>query len=129
MVWRTPFLILNSTNAKPVASASLIPVQCDEFRNIRRHTHPGQMPQYKHLCRQLMSFTLASTGHCLMQITDEESGDSSPQLEAMRLPIVERRRLMAQQAEAMAPYYVQTSTDRDDWQAGDFLVDQHGIST
>ena len=58
-----------------------------------------------------------------MQITDEESGDSSPQFEAMHLPIVERRRLMEQQAEAMAPYYYQTSTERQDWQATDFSND------
>ncbi len=81
------------------------------------------MPQYKHLCKQLMSFSLASTGYYLMQITDEESGDSSPQLDAMRLPTVERRRLMAQQAEAMAPYYYQNSTERQDWQATDFSND------
>ena len=58
-----------------------------------------------------------------MQITDEESGDSSPQLEAMCLTIVERRCLMAQQAEAIAPYYVQTSTNRQVWQAGNFSND------
>ena len=58
-----------------------------------------------------------------MQITDEESGNSSPQLEAMRLTTAERRRLMAQQAEAIAPYYIQTSTNRQVWQAGNFSND------
>ena len=63
---------------------------------------------------------VATSIHYIMQITDEDRSDSSPQIEAMRLTIAERRRPMAQQAEAMAPYYFQTSTDRQDWQAGDF---------
>ncbi|GEM_PF-2337186 len=44
----------------------------------------------------------------------------SPQLEFMCLPLSERHRIMAQQAEQMTAYYQQTTSERQFWQAGDF---------
>jgi hypothetical protein len=45
----------------------------------------------------------------------------SLQEDFMRLPVAERRRLMAEQAEQMMTYYEQTASERQAWQAGDFV--------
>ena len=46
--------------------------------------------------------------------------ETSPQFEFMLLPLTERRRIMAQQAEQLVMHYTQTETERLAWQAGDF---------
>ena len=45
----------------------------------------------------------------------------SDQEEFMLLPVAERRHLMAEQAEQMVTHYEQTASERQEWQAGDFL--------
>ncbi len=39
----------------------------------------------------------------------------------LRLPIRERKRLLKQQAAIMVDYYQQTASEREEWQAGDFV--------
>ena len=52
---------------------------------------------------------------------DEADADTeSPQLDFLRLPAEERRRVMAQQAAAMVEHYEETAEERREWQAGDF---------
>ena len=76
--------------------------------------------QVQEVLNQLSEAKLAEAYIFLIDLKDRDTDDPSPQIEAMRLTLAERRRLMAQQAEAMAPYYFKTSTERQDWQAGDF---------
>ena len=45
----------------------------------------------------------------------------SPQAKFMRLSTDERRQLLSQQAEQMKDHYEQTESERDKWQAGDFV--------
>jgi len=45
----------------------------------------------------------------------------SPQLEFILLPLAERQRLLAQQAEQRAAHYAPTATEREEWQGGDFI--------
>jgi hypothetical protein len=52
----------------------------------------------------------------------ETSTYSQVQELVMRLPIVERRRLIAEQAKQMAAHYEQTASERQAWQAGDFWL-------
>lgn len=40
----------------------------------------------------------------------------------MMLPLIGRRRRMAEQAAQMAAHYEQTAAERQDWQAGDFRL-------
>ena len=52
----------------------------------------------------------------------------SPQAKFIRLSTDERRQLLSQQAEQMKDHYEQTTDERTEWQAGDFMeVQQHGI--
>ena len=39
----------------------------------------------------------------------------------VQLPLGERRRLLAQQAQQLMTHYEQTASERDEWQAGDFV--------
>jgi len=56
----------------------------------------------------------------LVDLTDNESMEISPQLNFMLLPLSEKRRIMAQQAEQMVSHYEETAQEREVWQAGDF---------
>ena len=57
------------------------------------------------------------------KLTQEDADIRSPQVDFLRLPLEERRRLMAKQAEQMVEHYRQTAEQRLDWQAGDFIDD------
>lgn len=48
-----------------------------------------------------------------------QPGAASLQVEFMRLPVSERRRLFTAQAAEMVAYYEQTTAERQDWQNGD----------
>lgn len=41
----------------------------------------------------------------------------------VRLSYEDRQRVLAQQAEQMAAHYMESASDREAWQAGDFLED------
>ena len=56
----------------------------------------------------------------LVDLIAEESDALSPQIRFMLLPLAERRRIMAQQAEKMITHYEQSAVERQAWQAGDF---------
>ena len=47
-------------------------------------------------------------------------------LEVFRLPIEERRKLLARQAENLVSYYESTAKEREEWQGGDIpgLIEQ-----
>jgi hypothetical protein len=53
-----------------------------------------------------------------------QQDNSSFQVDFMRLPVSERRRLLTQQAAEMVGHYEQTAADRQDWQSGD-LQDEY----
>lgn len=57
----------------------------------------------------------------LVELVKKESQAISPQVQFMFLPLAERQRLMAQQAEKMARHYEASSVERQTWQAGDFV--------
>ena len=56
----------------------------------------------------------------LADLAANETDLSSPQQDFMRLPLSERRRIMAQQAAQMLVHYEQTAAERQAWQGGDF---------
>ena len=56
----------------------------------------------------------------LRELTESDAEATTPQREFMRLPLEERRRLMAEQAQQMVEHYESTAEDRESWQAGDF---------
>lgn len=56
----------------------------------------------------------------LMDLTAKETNQSSPQIDFMRLPLSERRRIMMEQAGQLVTHYAQTASERESWQSGDF---------
>lgn len=77
--------------------------------------------QVQELVEQLPETKLSLAYSLLLELADTEADTLSPQLDFIRLPLDERRRIMAQQAEQIAAHYEQTADERQEWQAGDFI--------
>jgi len=58
----------------------------------------------------------------LTDLTRNERLLSLPQHEFFALPVTERRKLLAQQAEQLVAHYEETSDERSAWQSGDFAA-------
>jgi hypothetical protein len=57
----------------------------------------------------------------LTDLGKSDADATSPQQDFMLLPITERRRLMAEQAQRMITHYEETAAERQAWQTGDFV--------
>jgi hypothetical protein len=57
----------------------------------------------------------------LVDLSASDTDSPSRQEEFMLLPLAERQRLMAEQAKQMVAHYEQTASERQAWQAGDFV--------
>jgi hypothetical protein len=74
--------------------------------------------EVQELVRQLSAEKLPHAYRLLRDLA-EQQGNASAQVEFMRLPVADRRRLLTQQAAEMVSYYQETTADRQDWQTGD----------
>ncbi len=74
------------------------------------------------LVKQLPTTSLQYAYSFLFELADKKA-DVSSQIDFIHLPLDERRRLMAQQAEKMVVHYKQTANERQEWQAGDFIYE------
>lgn len=77
--------------------------------------------QIRKLVERLPATKLPLAYRFLRELVDEETEELSPQARFMRLPLDERRRIMAQQAQEMVSHYKQIAEERQEWQAGDFV--------
>jgi hypothetical protein len=77
--------------------------------------------QVQELIMRLPAAKLSIAYDLLLDLVSSEPDTATSQLNFMLLPLIERRRLMAEQAEQMVAYYEQTKTERQDWQQGDFV--------
>jgi len=59
--------------------------------------------------------------HLLIDLSASDDESLSLQESFLLLPLAERRRLMAEQAEQMVEHYERTASERQAWQAGDFV--------
>jgi hypothetical protein len=57
----------------------------------------------------------------LVKLGAGNTASSSLQEDFLLLPLAERRRLMAEQAKQMIAHYDETASERQAWQAGDFV--------
>jgi len=78
--------------------------------------------QVQDLVKQLPVTKLSLAYNLLRELAEKESDKLSPRFDFMRLPLLERRRIMAQQAERMAPHYERTADERKEWQSGEFIT-------
>jgi hypothetical protein len=76
--------------------------------------------QVQDLVLQLPVQKLWLVYNLLVDLTTNDNDGVSPQQDFMRLPLSERRRIMAQQAAQMVTHYEQTAAERQAWQGGDF---------
>ena len=74
--------------------------------------------EVQQLVTKLPESKLTSAYRLLYALTTETQ---SPQVDFMRLSVDERRQLLSQQAEQMKTHYEQTTDERAEWQAGDFI--------
>ncbi len=72
--------------------------------------------QVQELLTQLPATKLPLAYNLLVDLANTETDVPSPQLDFMRLPLNERRRLMAQQARQMVAHYEETAAERETWQ-------------
>jgi len=73
------------------------------------------------LVRRLPAKKLPIAYHFLVDLCENDTASLSFQQELLLLPLAERRRLIAGQAEQMRNHYTQASSDHQAWQAGDFF--------
>jgi hypothetical protein len=76
--------------------------------------------QVQDLVLQLPPQRLPAAYEMLRELT-EPSGSPSFQADLLRLPLAERHKILARQAEEMKLYYEQNADERAAWQAGDFM--------
>ena len=75
--------------------------------------------QVQALIKQLPPKKLSLAYSLLADLVDKPQHEVSPELNFMLLPLSERRKIMARQAEQMISHYEQTTDERETWQAGD----------
>ena len=76
--------------------------------------------QAQDLVRQLPRQCLPAAYDMLRELTDR-GGTWQSQVDFMRLPLAKRHEILARQAEDLKAHYAETTDQRKDWQAGDFL--------
>ncbi len=81
--------------------------------------------QVQELVMRLPIKKLSTAYRLLVDLSASDTDSPSLQEEFMLLPLAERRRLMAEAAtrgaKQMAAHYEQTASERQAWQAGDFV--------
>jgi hypothetical protein len=77
--------------------------------------------QVQELVKQLPVKKLSIAYHLLIDLSASDADSLSLQEDFLLLPIAERRRLLAEQAEHTAAYYERTASERQIWQAGGFV--------
>ncbi|OGC06619.1 hypothetical protein A2V82_05025 [candidate division KSB1 bacterium RBG_16_48_16] len=77
--------------------------------------------QIQELVNQLPATKLPLAYNFLVDLAKKEVDVQSSQLDFMLLPLSERRRIMARQAEQLVAHYERTETERLSWQGGDFI--------
>jgi hypothetical protein len=75
--------------------------------------------QVQDLVQQLPPQCLPAAYDMLRELTDC-GGTLQSQVDFMRLPLAQRREILARQAEELKADYAESADQRADWQAGDF---------
>jgi len=76
--------------------------------------------QVQELLTQLPATKLPLAYNLLVDLANTETDAPSPQLDFIRLPLSDRRRIMEQQAQQMVAHYQRTAAERETWQGRDF---------
>ena len=77
--------------------------------------------QVQRLVEKLPESKLGTAYHLLLELVEKKKEPQSAQAEFMKLSAEEQQILLAQQAEQMKAHYEETSDERTEWQAGEFI--------
>ena len=77
--------------------------------------------QVQELVMRLPVNELSTAYRLLVDLSKRDTDSLSHQEEFMLLPLEERQRLMAEQAKQIVAHYEQTASERQAWQAGNFV--------
>jgi len=77
--------------------------------------------QVQKLVKRLPASKLPIAYQILSDLNSRPTKTTYPQLDFLCLPLAERRRIMAQQADKMLAHYKQSADERQSWQEGDFI--------
>ncbi|MBM4044223.1 MAG: hypothetical protein FJ279_03850 [Planctomycetes bacterium] len=77
--------------------------------------------QVQELVKRLPAKRLPIAYRLLRDLSAADADSPSAQEEFLLLPMAKRRRVMAEQAKKMLAHYAQTASERQIWQAGDFV--------
>ncbi len=77
--------------------------------------------QVQELVDQLPAAKLERAYNMILDLTEKKVDTESPQVDFMKLPLSERRKIMKQQAKQMAAHYKKTVAEREEWQSGEFI--------
>lgn len=77
--------------------------------------------QVQKLVKRLPASKLSLAYQMLADLHKSIKKTSSPQSDFIHLPLAERRKIMAKQANQMLFHYQQSEDERNSWQAGDFI--------
>ena len=77
--------------------------------------------QVQQLVEKLPEAKLVLAYNLLLELLGKEVEPQSLQAKFMKLSTEEQRILLSQQAEQMKTHYEQTTDERTEWQAGDFI--------
>ena len=93
-----------------------------ESGQVREETVPYvTYSQVRELVTRLPIKKLSIAYQVLVDLSASDADASSFQQDFMLLPLTERQRLMAEQAKQLMAHYEQTASERQAWQAGDFV--------
>jgi hypothetical protein len=80
--------------------------------------------QVQELVKSVPPAKLERAYNIILNLTDkstESAGKEISPVDFMKLSIPERRKIMKDQAQKLAVHYKEASTEREDWQGGDFF--------
>lgn len=79
--------------------------------------------QVQELVKQIPITKLERVYNMILEVAKKEKDTGLQQLDFMKLPVSERRKIMKQQARQMITHYEKRSVEREAWQGGDFIDD------
>ncbi len=95
----------------------MVTVHDELYRAVKAQVHETGIP-YAVVVRRALEYWV-KTGMLPARDGDTKSPRQMAAADIMHVPMNERRRLLASQADEMAAHYTATAVEREEWQGGD----------
>lgn len=97
----------------------MVTVHDDLYGAVKAKVHETGIP-YSVVVRRALEYWV-KTGMMPARDVDTKSPRQIAAADIMQLPMDERRRLLASQADEMVAHYTATAAEREEWQGGDIV--------